>query len=64
MIAASTLWWSWHLGSEPGLPKAQTELGMSDATRGWVITSYTLAFGGLLLLGGRLAALLGHNAFS
>src|SRR5260370_12275340 len=37
------------------LPSAQTALGASDADRQWVVTAYTLAFGGLLLLGGRLA---------
>ena len=30
------------------LPSAQSALGMSDADRQWVITAYTLAFGGLL----------------
>ncbi len=35
------------------LPKAQAALGMRDATRGWVVTAYTLTFGGLLLLDGR-----------
>ncbi len=43
------------------LPKAQAALGMSDATRGWVVTAYTLTFGGLLLLGGRVAGLLGRR---
>ncbi len=37
------------------LPSAQTALHISDADRQWVITAYTLAFGGLLLLGGRIA---------
>jgi len=37
------------------LPPAQAELGIADADRSWVITAYTLAFGGLLLLGGRIA---------
>ena len=32
------------------LPSAQRELAISDADRQWVITAYTLAFGGLLLL--------------
>jgi len=43
------------------LPRAQAELGMSDATRGWVVTAYTVAFGGLLLLGGRIGDLLGRK---
>jgi EmrB/QacA subfamily drug resistance transporter len=36
------------------LPSAQRDLGFSNADRQWVITAYTLAFGGLLLLGGRI----------
>jgi EmrB/QacA subfamily drug resistance transporter len=43
------------------LPSAQRALGASDADRQWVITAYTLAFGGLLLLGGRVADLLGRK---
>ena len=37
------------------LPHAQAALGISDADRSWVVTAYTLTFGGLLLLGGRIA---------
>src|SRR5262245_42453513 len=43
------------------LPSAQTALHMSDGNRQWVITAYTLAFGGLLLLGGRIADLAGRK---
>ncbi|MEU3254458.1 MFS transporter [Streptomyces sp. NPDC006997] len=43
------------------LPSAQRDLGMSDGDRQWVITAYTLAFGGLLLLGGRIADLVGRK---
>lgn len=43
------------------LPSAQRALGMSDGNRQWVITAYTLAFGGLLLLGGRVADLAGRK---
>src|SRR5215470_17287717 len=43
------------------LPSAQRALGASDADRQWVITAYTLAFGSLLLLGGRLADTLGRK---
>jgi EmrB/QacA subfamily drug resistance transporter len=43
------------------LPSAQADLGFSDADRQWVITSYTLAFGGLLLLGGRIADYAGRR---
>jgi len=37
------------------LPNLQKDLGITDANRQWVVTAYTLAFGGLLLLGGRIA---------
>lgn len=43
------------------LPSAQRDLGMSDGSRQWVITAYSLAFGGLLLLGGRIADLVGRR---
>ncbi|NDL59618.1 MFS transporter [Phytoactinopolyspora mesophila] len=43
------------------LPSAQADLGISDANRQWVITAYALAFGGLLLLGGRIADLWGRK---
>src|SRR5918999_1660673 len=39
------------------LPSAQEELGFSDDQRQWVVTAYALAFGSLLLLGGRIADL-------
>ncbi|MFG2713977.1 MFS transporter [Streptomyces goshikiensis] len=46
------------------LPSAQTDLGISDGNRQWVITAYALAFGGLLLFGGRIADKWGRkNAF-
>jgi EmrB/QacA subfamily drug resistance transporter len=41
------------------LPSIQHGLDMSVASRQWVVTSYTLALAGLLLLGGRLADRLG-----
>jgi EmrB/QacA subfamily drug resistance transporter len=37
------------------LPRAAVDLGISDANRQWMVTAYTLTFGGLLLLGGRIA---------
>ncbi|TQF69420.1 MFS transporter [Rhodococcus spelaei] len=37
------------------LPEAQLDLGISDSNRQWVVTAYALAFGALLLLGGRIA---------
>src|SRR5438309_4234300 len=43
------------------LPSAQAALHASDADRQWVVTAYTLAFGGLLLLGGRVADYLGRK---
>jgi EmrB/QacA subfamily drug resistance transporter len=41
------------------LPSAQAAMHASDANRQWVITAYTLALAGLLLLGGRIADYLG-----
>src|ERR1700734_2705670 len=43
------------------LPTAQHDLGFSNADRQWVVTAYSLALGGLLLLGGRLSDLLGRR---
>src|ERR1700677_3952340 len=43
------------------LPVAQHDLAFSNADRQWVVTAYSLAFGGLLLLGGRLADLVGRK---
>ncbi|NMN95925.1 MFS transporter [Antrihabitans stalactiti] len=43
------------------LPAAQHSLGFSDANRQWVVTAYALAFGSLLLLGGRLSDLFGRR---
>jgi EmrB/QacA subfamily drug resistance transporter len=43
------------------LPSAQKELGITNADRQWVVTAYTLAFGGLLLLGGRIADYTGRK---
>jgi len=43
------------------LPQASKALHISDANRQWVQTAYTLAFGGLLLLGGRIADFVGRK---
>ncbi len=43
------------------LPSAQQDLGISNADRQWVVTAYTLAFGALLLLGGRIADYTGRK---
>jgi EmrB/QacA subfamily drug resistance transporter len=43
------------------LPSAQRDLGFSNGNRQWVVTAYALAFGSLLLLGGRLADLFGRK---
>ena len=43
------------------LPSLQRDLGISDGDRQWVITAYALAFGSLLLLGGRIADLPGRK---
>ena len=43
------------------LPSAQEALGFSDDGRQWIVTAYALAFGSLLLLGGRIGDLLGRK---
>jgi MFS family permease len=43
------------------LPSLKTDLGFSDANLPWVVNAYTLAFGGLLLLGGRMGDILGRR---
>ncbi len=43
------------------LPSAQTDLGFGTDSRQWIITAYSLAFGSLLLLGGRLSDVVGRR---
>ncbi len=43
------------------LPWAQQAMAMSDGNRQWVVTAYSLAYGGLLLLGGRIADMAGRK---
>ncbi len=43
------------------LPSIKVDLGFSQETLQWVISAYTIIFGGTLLLGGRLADLLGRR---
>ncbi|WP_245557901.1 MFS transporter [Nocardia thailandica] len=43
------------------LPFAQRDLGIGEADKQWALTAYTLIFGGLLLLGGRMADYLGRR---
>lgn len=43
------------------LPYIQRDLDISDANLSWIVTGYALAFGSLLLLGGRLADLYGRR---
>jgi EmrB/QacA subfamily drug resistance transporter len=43
------------------LPAAQRSLGFSTDSRQWVVTAYALAFGSLLLLGGKLGDLFGRK---
>ena len=43
------------------LPHLKGDLGFSDSGLSWVVNAYTLAFGGLLLLGGRAGDLLGRR---
>ena len=43
------------------LPSIERELGMTASTVQWVVTGYAIAFGGLLILGGRAADLFGRR---
>src|SRR5215210_7043218 len=43
------------------LPSAQKDLGFANDSRQWIVTAYALAFGSLLLLGGRLGDLFGRK---
>jgi EmrB/QacA subfamily drug resistance transporter len=43
------------------LPQAQAQLGIDDANRHWGFTAYAVAFGGLLLLGGKIADVQGRK---
>lgn len=43
------------------IPSAKADLGITDANQQWVVTAYTLAFGSLLLLGGRIADFVGRK---
>jgi EmrB/QacA subfamily drug resistance transporter len=43
------------------LPSAQRALAISDPQRQWLVTAYTLAFGGLVILGGRIADTIGRK---
>ncbi|TIC80050.1 MFS transporter [Nocardioides sp. GY 10127] len=43
------------------LPKAAADLALTTTQRGWVVTAYTLAFGDLLLVGGRVGDRLGRR---
>ena len=52
---------SYTLFQNIALPSAQADLGFSDANRQWIVTAYALAFGSLLLFGGRLSDLLGRK---
>ncbi|HML51574.1 MAG TPA: MFS transporter [Propionicimonas sp.] len=73
-VSASRRWWTLATVSltqllivldgtivNVALPSAQADLGFSDASRQWVVTAYALAFGSLLLLGGRVADLWGRK---
>jgi EmrB/QacA subfamily drug resistance transporter len=43
------------------LPTIKTDLHFSEASLQWVVTAYSILFGGMLLLGGRMADLLGRR---
>src|SRR5438093_11373870 len=43
------------------IPSIQTDLHIKESTVQWVVTAYAITFGGFLLLGGRMADLLGRR---
>ena len=43
------------------IPSAKLDLGITDVNQQWVITAYTLAFGSLLLIGGRIGDFMGRK---
>jgi len=43
------------------LPSIQDDLGFSQTSLAWIVNAYLIAFGGLLLLGGRIGDLIGHR---
>ena len=43
------------------IPRAKVDLGISDVNQQWVVTAYTLAFGSLLLVGGRIGDFFGRK---
>ena len=43
------------------LPSAQEDLGFSESARQWIVTAYSLTFGSLLLLGGRISDIFGRK---
>jgi EmrB/QacA subfamily drug resistance transporter len=43
------------------LPSIQDDLGFSQTSLAWTVNAYLIAFGGLLLLGGRIGDLIGHR---
>ena len=43
------------------IPSAKVDLGISSTNQQWIITAYTLAFGSLLLLGGRIGDFMGRK---
>ena len=44
------------------LPSIQDDLGFSQSSLAWVVNAYLIAFGGLLLLAGRLGDLIGRRS--
>src|SRR5213083_1529203 len=43
------------------LPSIETDLNVTETTVQWVLIAYSITFGGFLLLGGRMADLLGRK---
>ena len=43
------------------LPSAQKDIGFANDQRQWIVTAYALAFGSLLLLGGKIGDIFGRK---
>src|SRR5438045_3098027 len=61
IVAAQFMVWLGVAIVNVALPSIKTDLHFSETSLQWVITAYSIFFGGVLLLGGRLADLLGRR---
>lgn len=61
IISANLLVYSGVTIMNIALPAAQDDLALGDSTPQWVVTIFAMAFGGLILLGGRIADVFGRR---